>query len=265
MFSVFSVANRAELERLMEFEDDAFILSARPFGETGAIVETITRLHGKYAAHVAGAASRRMKPFLQAGARVTLRYRARTSEQLGSAALEPAGEGPAALFDDRLALAGLSAAAAITSGALPEREPHPGAFLGLEALISALESPDIWPAVYVRFEAGLLADLGFGLDLSKCAVTGSPDDLIYVSPRTGRAVSAGAGRRLPRPPARAAAVPALVTGWPRRRRRRRRPRHHRPLPRAVCLRPAGPPAAACAPLAVRPAHRGRATLNFKSL
>jgi DNA repair protein RecO (recombination protein O) len=177
----------------MEFEDDAFVLSARPFGETGAIVELITRLHGKYAAHVAGAASRRTKPFLQAGARVSLRYRARTSDQLGSASLEPVGEGPSALFDDALALAGLAAAAAVAAGALPEREPHPGAFLGLEAFIDALAAPDIWPAVYVRFEAGLLADLGFGLDLSRCAVTGSPDDLIYVSPRTGRAVSAGAG------------------------------------------------------------------------
>jgi DNA repair protein RecO (recombination protein O) len=177
----------------MEFDDDAFVLSARPFGETGAIVELVTRLHGKYAAHVAGAASRRMKPFLQPGARVTLRYRARTADQLGSAALEAAGEGPAALFDDRLALAGLASAAAVAAGALPEREPHPGVFLGLEALIASLEAADIWPAVYVRFEAGLLADLGFGLDLSKCAVTGSPDDLVWVSPRTGRAVSAAAG------------------------------------------------------------------------
>jgi DNA repair protein RecO (recombination protein O) len=177
----------------MEFEDDAFVLSARPFGETGAIVEVVTRAHGKFAAHVAGAASRRMKPFLQAGARVTMRYRARTADQLGSAALEAAGEGPSALFDDRLALAGLAAAAAVTAGALPEREPHPGAFLGLEALIASLETADVWPAVYVRFEAGLLADLGFGLDLSKCAVTGSADDLAFVSPRTGRAVSAGAG------------------------------------------------------------------------
>jgi DNA repair protein RecO (recombination protein O) len=177
----------------MEFEDDAFVLSARPFGETAAIVELVTQRHGKYAAHVAGAASRRMKPFLQAGARVSVRYRARTADQLGSATLEPAGEGPAALFDDALALAGLSSAAAVAAGALPEREPHPGAFLGLEAFLAALSAPDIWPAVYVRFEAGLLADLGFGLDLSKCAVTGSPDDLIYVSPRTGRAVSAAAG------------------------------------------------------------------------
>jgi DNA repair protein RecO (recombination protein O) len=76
---------------------------------------------------------------------------------------------------------------------LPEREPHPGAFLGLEAFIGALAAADIWPAVYVRFEAGLLADLGFGLDLTRCAVTGALDDLIYVSPRTGRAVSAAAG------------------------------------------------------------------------
>ena len=189
----------------MEFEDEAYVLSARPFGETGAIVELVTRAHGKYAAHVAGAASRRMKPFLQAGARVTVRYRARTADPLGAAALEPAGEGPSALFDDRLALAGRASAAAVAAGALPEREPHPGAVLGLEALIASLEAPDIWPAVYVRFEAGLLADLGFGLDLSKCAVTGSPDDLVYVSPRTGRAVSAAAGeaykaRLLPLPP-----------------------------------------------------------------
>jgi DNA repair protein RecO (recombination protein O) len=177
----------------MEFEDDAFVLSVRSHGETGAIVEFVTEQHGKYAAHVAGAISRRARPHLQAGARVAVRYRARTTEHLGSAAMEPTGEGPAALFDDRLALAGLASAAAVTCGALPEREPHPGAFAGLEALIAALAAPEIWPAVYVRFEAGLLADLGFGLDLSKCAVTGSADDLIYVSPRTGRAVSAGAG------------------------------------------------------------------------
>jgi DNA repair protein RecO (recombination protein O) len=177
----------------MEFEDDAYVLSARAFGESGAIVELLTAGHGKYAAHVAGGASRRIKPFLQAGARVILTYRSRVSDQLGSATLEPVGEGPSALFDDPLALAGLSAAAAVTAGALPEREPHPGAFLAFEALSQALMHPDIWPAVFVRFEAGLLQDLGFGLDLSKCAATGSLDDLIYVSPRTGRAVSREAG------------------------------------------------------------------------
>ena len=177
----------------MEFEDDAFVLSARAHGEAGAIVELLTQRHGKYAAHVAGGASRKMRPFLQPGARVLARYRARVSEQLGSAAIEPVGEGPAALFDDPAALAALSAAAAVTAGALPEREPHAGVFYGLEALILALQSPPVWPAVYVRFEAGLLQELGFGLDLSRCAATGGVDDLIYVSPRTGRAVSRGAG------------------------------------------------------------------------
>ena len=177
----------------MEFEDDAYVLSARVHGETGAIVELLTAHHGKWAAHVAGGASRRMKPFLQAGARTIVHYRARVSDQLGSAQLEPVGEGPAALFDDPMALADLSAAAAVAAAALPEREPHPGAFLAFEALSSALLMPDIWPAVFVRFEAGLLQDLGFGLDLSKCAATGSLDDLVYVSPRTGRAVSRTAG------------------------------------------------------------------------
>jgi DNA repair protein RecO (recombination protein O) len=177
----------------MDWEDDAFVLSARAFGETGAIVDLLTADHGRHAAHVAGGVSRKMKPFLQAGARVIVRYRSRVSEQLGAAVLEPVGEGPSALFDDPLALTGLSAAAAIAAGALPEREAHPGVFFGLEALIAALAAVEAWPAVFVGFEAGLLQELGFGLDLSRCAGTGAVDDLIYVSPRTGRAVSRAAG------------------------------------------------------------------------
>ena len=177
----------------MDFTDDAFVLSARAHGDTGAVVELLTGEHGRRAAYVAGGASRRMKPFLQAGARVTTEYKARTSDHLGSARLEPVGEGPSALFDDPLALTGLAAATAVVQGALPEREPHPGAFMAFEALMSAFALPDVWPAIFVRFEAGLLEDLGFGLDLSRCAVTGTMDDLIWVSPRTGRAVSADAG------------------------------------------------------------------------
>jgi DNA repair protein RecO (recombination protein O) len=177
----------------MEFESDAFVLSARSHGETGAIVDLLTEDKGRWVAHVAGGASRKMKPFLQAGAKVIVRYRARTSDQLGSAQLEPIGEGPSSLFDDPLALAGLSAAAAVAQGALPEREPHPGAFLAFDALLSAFAYSHVWPAVFVRFEAGLLEELGFGLDLSKCAATGEVDDLVYVSPRTGRAVSRAAG------------------------------------------------------------------------
>ena len=177
----------------MDFIDEAFVLSARAHGDTGAVVELLTAEHGRRAAYVAGGASRRMRPFLQAGARGQAEYRARTSDHLGSARLEPVGEGPSALFDDPLALTGLSAAAAVAQGALPEREPHPGAFLAFEALMGAFALPQVWPAVFVRFEAGLLEDLGFGLDLSRCASTGSTDDLVWVSPRTGRAVSADAG------------------------------------------------------------------------
>ena len=177
----------------MEWEDDAYVLSARAHGESGAIAELLTAEHGRFAAHVAGGASKKFRAVLQPGSRVIARYRSRVSEQLGSASLEAVGEGPAALFDDAMALAGLSAAAAVAAGALPEREAHPGAFFGLEALILSLAHPEVWPAVYVRFEAGLLQDLGFGLDLSRCAATGAVDDLVYVSPRTGRAVSRAAG------------------------------------------------------------------------
>ncbi|OYW92253.1 MAG: DNA repair protein RecO, partial [Caulobacterales bacterium 32-67-6] len=177
----------------MDFHEEAFVLSARSHGDTGAVVDLLTETHGRRAAYVAGGASRKMRPFLQAGARVAADYRARTSDHLGGARLEPVGEGPSALFDDALALTGLAAAAGVAQGALPEREPHPGVFLAFEALMAAFALPDVWPAIFVRFEAGLLEDLGFGLDLSKCAATGTADDLIYVSPRTGRAVSRAAG------------------------------------------------------------------------
>ncbi|WP_339872224.1 DNA repair protein RecO [uncultured Brevundimonas sp.] len=177
----------------MDFNEEAFVLSARAHGDTGVVAELLTETHGRRAAYVAGGASRKMKPFLQPGARVIADYRARTSDHLGSARLEPVGEGPSALFEDSMALTGLAAAAAVAQGALPEREPHPGAFLAFEALMAAFAIPEVWPAIFVRFEAGLLEDLGFGLDLSSCAVSGSMDDLVWVSPRTGRAVSRDAG------------------------------------------------------------------------
>lgn len=177
----------------MEFEDEAFVLAVRNHGESGAIIEALTRTHGKWAAHVAGGGSRRMAPLMQPGGRVAMRYRARLADQLGSSTLEPVGEGPSTLFDDPAALSALTSACAILAAALPEREPNPGSFLALEALFSSLRAPQVWPAVMVRFEAGLLEALGFGLDLSRCAVTGDVDDLAFVSPRTGRAVSAAAG------------------------------------------------------------------------
>ncbi|MFT3998132.1 MAG: DNA repair protein RecO [Asticcacaulis sp.] len=177
----------------MIFEDDAFVLSSRPHGETGAVVHFLTREHGHVAGHVAGGASRRIKPYLQSASHVRLAYKARTSDHLGSAVIEPMGDGPSQIFDDPAALLGVQCACVMTRVVLPEREPHPGAFHAFEALMSAFAVPEVWPYVYVRFEAGLLEAVGFGLDLSACAVTGSRDDLIYVSPRSARAVSRGAG------------------------------------------------------------------------
>lgn len=176
-----------------QFTDEAYVLSARNHGETGAVVHVLTREHGHIAAHIAGGASRRIRPHLQAGTQVEFSYRARTFDQLGSATLEPIGEGAAVFLDDPLALAGLQSACLMTQYCLPEREPHAGAYHALSALMTILSHPEIWPAVYVRFEAGLLEALGFGLDLTACAVTHERDDLIYVSPRSGRAVSRSAG------------------------------------------------------------------------
>ncbi len=131
---------------------------------------------------------------LQAGSRVAIAYRARHADQLGAATLEAAGGSPD-LLDDPLGLLGLQCACVMTQKVLPEREPHTGAYHGLSALLGAFAIPDIWPAIYVRYEAGLLEELGFGLDLAACAVTGGHDQLVYVSPKSGRAVSREAGRK----------------------------------------------------------------------
>jgi len=176
----------------MEFSDDAIVLGARGHGETGAIVHVLTAHHGVYAAHIAGGASRRMKAALQPGAQVVFNYRARHADQLGAATLEI--DGPTTdVLDDAGALLGLQSACAMTRAALPEREAQPGAFHALAALIGVLDHADVWPAIYVRYEAGLLEAIGFGLDLAACAVTGERDALVYVSPKSGRAVSRAAG------------------------------------------------------------------------
>ncbi|MDV6329261.1 DNA repair protein RecO [Asticcacaulis sp. 201] len=176
----------------MEFEDDAIVLGARAHGETGAIVHVLTENHGIYAAHIAGGASRRVKPLLQAGAKVIFSYRARHADQLGAATLE-AGGGSPDLLDDPLGLLGLQCACVMTQKVLPERDGQPGAYHALSALMGVLPYEDIWPAVYVRYEAGMLDALGYGLDLSACAVSGERDDLLYVSPKSGRAVGRAAG------------------------------------------------------------------------
>jgi DNA repair protein RecO (recombination protein O) len=179
----------------MEWADEAIVLSVRPYGETSAIVEALTHLHGRHLGLVHGGASRKSRAMLQPGNSLHLTWRARLNEQLGSFHLEPLRARAGALLEQREALIGLNAFTAMTIAVLPEREPHVGVYGASEVLLDAIGGQDFahWSPLYVRWESGLLDDLGFGLDLSRCAVTGTTDDLIYVSPRTGRAVSREAG------------------------------------------------------------------------
>jgi DNA repair protein RecO (recombination protein O) len=175
----------------MEWNDDAIVLSSRAHGENGAILELLTRDHGRHAGLVRGGASRRVKPALQPGNSVHVHWRARLEEHLGSFTCELARARAGELMDSRDALAGLNAFTAVTSAAMPEREAHAAVYMGGEILLDAMMTSDAahWLALYVRWEAGLLEALGFGLDLKECGATGVKENLVYVSPRTGRAVS----------------------------------------------------------------------------
>lgn len=177
----------------MEWQDDGIVVATRRFGETGTIIELLTPHHGRHAGLVRGGTSRRLRPVLQPGNSVSAVWRARLAEHLGSYTVEPVKSRAAVIMDDRLALAALNAACMLVRAVLPEREPNGAVYEGLSVLLEALAMPEVWPPVFVRWEMGLLQEAGFGLDLSCCAATGTVDDLRYVSPRTGRAVSADAG------------------------------------------------------------------------
>jgi DNA repair protein RecO (recombination protein O) len=176
----------------MEWTDDAFVLAARPHGETSLIVSLLTRTRGRHAGLVQGGLSRSKRPLFEPGNRVVATWRARLAEHLGSWQCEVADTPSARFIDDPVRLAALAAATAVADQALPEREPHPRAYDGFLAFVEVLES-EVFAAAYVGWELGLLAELGYGLDLSRCAATGSNDALAYVSPRTGKAVSLSAG------------------------------------------------------------------------
>lgn len=181
----------------MEWTDNAIVLTARRHGEGAAIVTLLTREHGRHAGLVPGGAGKRARGLYEPGNLVLATWRARLEEHLGHFACELVGANAARLLDEPLRLAALAAAAAVAEATLPEREPHPRAFSGTLGLLEALTDPQRpeaeWGAAYVRWELDLLADLGFGLDLRECASTGSNDGLVYVSPKSGRAVSAAAG------------------------------------------------------------------------
>mgnify|MGYP000695554556 CR=1 FL=1 len=189
----------------MEWRDHGILLSMRRHGENSAIIDVFTEGHGRHAGIVRGGASRKLAPVLQPGAQLDLTWRARLEEHLGSYHAEPLRSRAAAALSGRLALSGLNAVTALLAFCLPEREPHPGLYSRSENLLDLLEYEELWPLAYLRWELALLEELGFGLDLSACAVTGQTTRLAYVSPKSGRAVSReGAGewaaRLLPLPP-----------------------------------------------------------------
>lgn len=190
---------------MLEWRDTGILLSVRRHGETAAIVEVFTRDHGRHMGVVRGGASRKQAPVLQPGTQLDLHWSARLDEHLGSFRAEPVLERASALMADRAALAGLNSVCALLGFALPERAPHARLYDFTISLVDAMSDGDGWWPVYVLWERMLLEDMGHGLQLDTCAVSGSTQDLVYVSPKSGRAVSrdhAGewADRMLPLPP-----------------------------------------------------------------
>lgn len=176
----------------MEWRDDGIILSVRPHGETSAIAEAFTQDHGRVSGLVRGGRSRRLRPVLQPGNMVAITWRARLEDHLGNFTLEPLNLRAGLIIENALRLKGLSSLTALAQ-VLPEREPHQKLFAAFKLVLETMDDDEVWPAMMVRWEMGLLDELGFGLDLSQCAATGASDGLVYVSPRTGKAVSAEAG------------------------------------------------------------------------
>lgn len=176
----------------MNWSDEAIVLSVRPHGETAAVVELFTRTHGRHLGLVHGGRSRKQRPVLQIGNHVDASWKGRIAEQLGHVTLELRTSYAGAAMDSAAALAGLASLAALLRY-LPERDPHPSLYEVTLFVLGFMDDPSVWPALMVRWELALLGELGFGLDLAACAATGSNDALIYVSPKSGRAVSASAG------------------------------------------------------------------------
>jgi DNA repair protein RecO (recombination protein O) len=188
----------------MEWTGEGILLSARPHGESAAIIEVLTPERGLHRGVVRGGAGRRMAPILQPGAQLQLTWRARLDDHLGHFTVEPLRGRAAAIMADAGRLAALNALCALVGFALPERDPHPRLYGVVEVLADRLAAGEAWHGAYLLFERVLLEEAGYGLDLTECAVTGAHEGLVYVSPKSGRAVTAaGAGdyaaRLLPLP------------------------------------------------------------------
>lgn len=176
----------------MEWRDEGIIIGCKKHGETSLIVELMTPKHGRHLGLVRGGRSRKMQPFLQPGNRVEAVWRARIDEHLGTYQIEPLEMTAARLMESAL---GVNAIQLLGSHLrlLPERDPHEAMYGALEVLLEHLDKPEIAGPLMVKFELRLLDELGFGLDLSRCAGSGASENLIYISPKSGQAVSAEAG------------------------------------------------------------------------
>jgi DNA repair protein RecO (recombination protein O) len=188
----------------MEWRDEGLIIGIRRHGEASTVVEALTRAHGRHLGLVRGGRSARLRATLQLGNTIGLVWRARLDEHLGAYAVEPLSIRAGRLMNSGMALAGINYLGALIR-VLPERDPHEAVYEAASLIAEALDNSALAPTLIARFEARILAECGFQLDLGSCAATGVTDDLAYVSPRSGRAVSAVAGapwrdRLLPLPP-----------------------------------------------------------------
>ena len=176
----------------MQWQDEAIILGVKRHGETSVIAEVMTRSRGRHLGLVRSGRSRTMQPVLQPGNHVDVVWRARLDEHLGEFKLEPIRLRAARLMETATAVYGVQAMGALLR-LLPERDPHPHLFEALDIILEAMDQPADAGELFIRFELAVLNDLGYGLDLTECAATGSREELVYVSPKSGRAVCRQAG------------------------------------------------------------------------
>jgi DNA repair protein RecO (recombination protein O) len=192
----------------MEWSDEGVVLSVRPHGESAAVLELFTRQHGRHLGLVHGGRSRKLRPVLQIGNHLDASWKARLADNLGHFTVELRKGYAAIAMDDPAALTAMSSMATL-SRLLPERDPHPNLYEITQFVLGFLDDQGVWPALVVRWELALLEELGFGLDLGSCAATGQNTDLVYVSPKSGRAVSRAAGEPYGD---RLLALPAFLSG-----------------------------------------------------
>jgi len=177
----------------MEWSDKGIVLSSRKHGENASIVSLMTQSHGRHSGLVRGGSGSRARAIYQTGNLVTVDWRARLEEHLGTFLCELVRSNAAKIMDDRLALQALIAATSMIERFLPERESYPETFKKLCSLITDLTGSDHWLSHYIYWEIGFLTDLGYGLDFTRCAATGGTENLVFVSPRSGGAVCREAG------------------------------------------------------------------------